>query len=480
MSFCQRVFDPVGRLADHLSGEEVPLSFSAAAFIAAVALRTGLERFSDNSVIPVIRFVHYAAFYASIACWLVVVLRATAGEKILRAAKIVLPGFIVLLTAPTLDLFLSGGKGYNISYLWPGKHDLLTSFFTFAGPFDEYGVSIGMQIEIGLVLVGLFALTVARTGSLPKAVLTAVLTYAVIFAHGALPFAMQWFFGALEIEYSYSDTIAALWFVSFALPVLGTLWCVQTKEAARLSYGPMLHYVLVYAVGLIIGLKERESVFHGVDVLEHLLRPVALFVAVAGASRREPAGLSWPFLALALGLAALVDFTAVFAVLIVAGACLWEGCPPWNLGRVFFLGKPVLGIATGAALFFGYRAADGNYETMPGAVMVYAALTAAIGANVRDLERSDPGRLTLPGLLGVRWAPLALGGALLAAITAGAHWFLPFSNAVWVGLVVGLVYASALHLGRLGLFWALHSAALISLGLYAHFWAPVSIFRRLL
>ncbi|MFZ1720576.1 MAG: UbiA family prenyltransferase [Candidatus Moraniibacteriota bacterium] len=110
-----------------------------------------------------------------------------AKSSIKSAANILLFGFLIILTPPLLDWYISGGTGYWSFYEFDGIRGLIARFFSFFGSTPEIGVTYGVRIEVALSVL-LFAVYIfLKTRDASRALLGGIASYAVFFILGTFP-----------------------------------------------------------------------------------------------------------------------------------------------------------------------------------------------------------------------------------------------------------------------------------------------------
>lgn len=128
-------------------------------------------------------FIHYPLFYFSIVAGILLILRLAAKQPLSRLMKFVFCGLPIIVFPPLIDLALTFGRGWQMAYLFQDLQEFVFSFFTFFGRLYSQGVTLGIRIEIALILIGLFLLVKYLTGSTGRSLIAAVGTYALIFLH---------------------------------------------------------------------------------------------------------------------------------------------------------------------------------------------------------------------------------------------------------------------------------------------------------
>ena len=147
----------VEQVINSLENPKSPFIYFILTFFFVVTLRNFIEILSTHCPISLSDFTHYYLLYISLAMSLILLFHIATRTGIMKVSRVILPSFIILNLAPLLDLVISRGKGYGMTYMLPGVHDnLILRFFTFFGNFHGYGVTPGIRIEISLVLLGCF------------------------------------------------------------------------------------------------------------------------------------------------------------------------------------------------------------------------------------------------------------------------------------------------------------------------------------
>jgi tetratricopeptide (TPR) repeat protein len=131
-------------------------------------------------------FIHFSLFYISIFMWMVFVFILLTREQCVKVAKVLLIGMAVIIVTPIIDIIISKGSGYKLTYLTGFEQFTeLHKFFDFTRELLE--TSWGQRVEILLVLVGGFIYVFMKTKNFIKSMSAAIITYLIIFIHGILP-----------------------------------------------------------------------------------------------------------------------------------------------------------------------------------------------------------------------------------------------------------------------------------------------------
>lgn len=131
-------------------------------------------------------FVHFSLFYVSIFLWILFVFMLLTKEHWTKIAKVLLIGMTAILITPIIDIIVSKGIGYKLTYLTGFEQFTeLHKFFDFTR--DLLETSWGQRIEILLVLIGGSSYVFIKTKNYVKPIIAAVIIYFIIFLHGVLP-----------------------------------------------------------------------------------------------------------------------------------------------------------------------------------------------------------------------------------------------------------------------------------------------------
>lgn len=131
-------------------------------------------------------FVHFPLFYISLFAWILLILKLLTKEENIKIAKVLLIGISVIIIAPIIDIVISRGSGYKLTYLsGPASITEIHKFFYLTK--DFLLASWGQRAEILLVLLGSFVFVFIKTKKYLKSIIAPIIIYLVIFIHGILP-----------------------------------------------------------------------------------------------------------------------------------------------------------------------------------------------------------------------------------------------------------------------------------------------------
>lgn len=164
-------------------------SFSFLSLIVARILVEGwIDKFQNRSSYFIFyEFAHNFLFFLIAYILFSIIIKKITKKSFSSVSNILLWGYLVILTPPIIDHFISGGKGFWSFYKFDGVAGLIQRFFTFFGDKPEIGITYGVRFEVVLVVVLIFIYSLIKLKKLSKSLLVAILSYAVLFILGTFP-----------------------------------------------------------------------------------------------------------------------------------------------------------------------------------------------------------------------------------------------------------------------------------------------------
>lgn len=160
-------------------------------FVGIICIRFFLEQFSVPSSSGIIAsdsfsLIHYGLFYLSALIGLMCIVDFfTKKGRVLGG--VMLAALPAIWIAPILDLILSAGSGFSMTYVFAGLSELIFNFLTFFGPKLSPGITPGIRIEIIIILCLLWWYVRETTSSRLKAFFTTFISYVFIFCILSVP-----------------------------------------------------------------------------------------------------------------------------------------------------------------------------------------------------------------------------------------------------------------------------------------------------
>ena len=429
-------------------------------FFCTVFLRNFIEAFSDRDnfwtvVSSPAYFIHFPMFYLCIFLALAILLHWLTGEKITRISKIMLLFFPLILLAPILDLFLSRGQGYNMSYLLGDMRYLIHQFITFSGGYSGRGASPGLRIELIVVLVLVGYYLYLKTGKFLRAAIGVITSYVLIFVFGSLPsiISVFWnlkgsvtgpeelFSGGVVMHHFYSfDHKMAMVLYPILLIELGLWhWSYDRQKFLALVKNfrglRVFHYLCMLGGGLFLGYAVTgfAPLFHSPFsflIITASLCSVALawwFAAgvndlndleadrISNPSRPLVSGiinadeyraLILVSLLLSLLAAHLVRYPFFVTILLTTAFSYLYSAPPFRIKKAPFLATFVLALSSVLICLAGFVLFSDDYSFcgFPPRVLLTILVAYTLAFTIKDIKdlKGDrlTGTVTLPTLLG--------------------------------------------------------------------------------
>lgn len=429
----------------------VPFGYYILTFLAFVTLRNFLEVFSDRSAVAIISFevhFHFYLFYVCVALTMMLLFSAATGEKIARTARLILFSFYFILLAPILDLVISGGQGYDMTYLSPRAHgDLLLRYLTGGGSFGGCGITIGLRIEVALLLIASYFYFKAKKMPTLKSLLFVLLMYTVIFIYAIVPFIVKAILDIVDLFRTFDNMLYAKFYLLVVFVLLLALawrWNKRYFVSILKDMRPFrqIHAPLMFAFGIVLAPSfawSRDVVFdlvlvvisvmwaclfvimtnnledQEIDRLVNRARPL-----VSGAIPRSDyqkiavvAGM------LALVYAGVVSYYTFFTIFLCMGLYCLYSMPPVRLKRAPFLSKGVIALGSLAVVIMGYVFAGGEAVEFPPLIILWFLVFFTAAMNVIDIKDYEGDRQvgikTLPVLWGREKSQRIIGLFLLLA-----------------------------------------------------------------
>ena len=455
------IYKGIKEIIEKLENSKAPFLYFILTFFFAVLLRNFLEISPNFDALKRI-MPHYTLSYIASALILIILFHLATKEKIEKISRVILPCYLILISVPILDFIFSLGKGFTVGYMYPGRggyDNMLLRFFTFFGPIETHGITIGMRIEIALALIGCFIYFFIKKRSVIRSLIFSFFTYSLIFLFCSMPYVMRALLNISGLEYDYSDPLAINFYLLLIFIFSVWLFYLYNKTYFIAFFKDIrpfriLHFQLMFVLGVVLAKVTlpimlqltEETLFHYPFIMIAILF-AALFTITTNnivdydidkeSNKERPLvsgtipithykSISWIFLLLAVVYSSAVDFRTLFLILVVIGNYFLYSMPPLRLKRIPFFSKLLISINSFVFFFLGYGFASGTPE-IPVAIIVFflVAFTAAINfIDIKDYEGDKKaGIKTLPTMLGLKKSKLIIGLFFLIAYIIPAFIF---------------------------------------------------------
>jgi hypothetical protein len=195
----------------YLENNETPFRRYVFLFFAILFVRLGLEFFSNSRLFRLEDILHIGLWFMFIVSAFLVQLHLFSGESITKVFKVVVVCFSIALSAPIIDLVVSNGMGVKMNYLSINSaKDIIFSYFTIGGVSLMRGATLGIRIEIIILLIASFNYIYYKTNKLLRTILATLCIYTVLFFSGTLPFLIMKLTSVLNLKFEVGDSSSIL------------------------------------------------------------------------------------------------------------------------------------------------------------------------------------------------------------------------------------------------------------------------------
>ena len=452
-----------------LENKEIPWINYFLTFLFATFLRDFIEAFSqpvNYFSYPSTKFlyplIHFTLSYFMLALMLIGLFSSVCKIAVSDIARVVFPGFVLLLVAPLTDLVITMGHGAFIHYISPSlKSNILLVYLSYFG-FGFTGVTVGIKVEIILALAIAFIYCKIKGQNFCKCLISIWLCYTIIFILFALPYFITCFLELIGFDFKYSS-FNMIRFYLLGIFVVGTplLYSASPNIFNQLvkdcHFLRVLHFALMLILGAVISLTRHQLPIHA-QLLQHqdilinlILCLISIFFArLFSAAMNDiaeflhkkphiPSGarndsriifikenmslyhyqiLAYSSVFISLFYASMVNTYAFFFITVIIASSYIYSMPPLQFKRIPILSKLVISLSSIALILLGYILVNGTIKDFPNELFLIYFIGGTIAANVIDIKSipydKAAGIITLPTMLTKRHATLLIGIAFWA------------------------------------------------------------------
>ena len=181
----------IDKLLESIKNQPMNISQWLAGFVGIFFIRFILETFSSPTNTGVIAsdpytLIHYGLFFLTVMLGIMLILGYFSRDYP-NTPKLILFSLPIIWLGPMLDIILSFGNGYKMTYLFKSHSLLLLDFFKFFSPEFMTGATYGIRIEIIIILAGLGFYVWKKSKNIVQSFLVILITYVFIFILAAIP-----------------------------------------------------------------------------------------------------------------------------------------------------------------------------------------------------------------------------------------------------------------------------------------------------
>lgn len=358
----------VRKLEDH----PLPLKRYALLFLAILSVRLCLEFFANQRLFRFDDVLHISLWFIFIVEAFMLQLHLYTKTDAGRIIRLVVCCFSIALTAPIIDLLISQGKLSKMNYLSiHSASDALWSYLTIGGASLSRGATIGIRIEIVLLVLASFNYIYLKTKSLLRAVIGTLSIYTVLFLSGAVPLFLAWINGVFHLTYGPEDqsSVNLLFTVDVLLFLVLVVRLKRKMIPFRFSVPLVLRFVLstgLVVSGALLARQDYPDSWHPDPTTIYSFPLLLLIVCLLNyydhfgtehdAEKRSGFNLQNGLFALLLLMSWCISFQTCFAVLLAWGLRFLLYEEPLQLLRVPVLGALLQAGTSAAYLLIGFQA----------------------------------------------------------------------------------------------------------------------------
>ncbi|MFO7990697.1 MAG: UbiA family prenyltransferase [Thermoplasmata archaeon] len=442
-----------------IEDSKTPVLYFFLSFFFAVSIRNFLEaslylHFYDLSAIFNIgNLIHFFSSYLALAFGITLLFYVALDKPVIKILKIVLPTFIILNVAPIVDFTIrsiTGNPGINIGYIIEGDlSNTLTRYLTYFGQFSpqSYGVTIGMKIEILIILILGFSYLYISSSNLLKSAVFTLFLYTIIFWEMiAFPSLLMYVARQLGLNLVAHSTRVLTQSFFIIIFILGTvIFFLYNKTYLKsiikdIRPYRLIHYESMFFLGIVLAYTFTErtiSVHYHIPTFFIIVISIALtwlysvFInnledipidTVTNEERPLIKGdiplitykkLSWILLFVALIYAYLVSVVFLFLIITYMAGYFLYSAPPFRLKKVPVLSKAIISFNSLVLIIAGYWFVNYSLLTFPVKVVLILMLGFTMALNFIDIKDyegdKEAGISTLPGLIGLKRSKIVIG-----------------------------------------------------------------------
>jgi len=356
-------------VVDRIENYDLPLKRYILLFLAILGVRLSLEFFSNQRLFRSEDTIHIALWFTFIVLAFMLQLHLFSKVDVRRIMKLVVCCFSIALTAPIIDMIVSQGAHVKMNYLSINSFsDVLYSYLTIGGASLNRGATLGIRIEIVLLVLASLNYLWLKTGNILRTFFGTWCIYTVLFLSGTIPFFLGKLNTALNLTYQPDDqsSISLLLLINIVLLLILIFRLKRKTISIRFSVTSSIA-VLGYVASLLTGIFLARQNYADNWTLNPttlysfplLMLILVLFLLYENIYRKEePSTDNFNFsngiLTVTVCCAICISFHALFASSIIWGSLFVTLEKPLRFGRVPYIGSLFRSITVTGYLLLGF------------------------------------------------------------------------------------------------------------------------------
>ncbi len=337
-------------------------------FFAILVLRLALEFFSSGRLFTFFDIIHIGLWFVFIVLAFLLQIHLFSGEDLIKVAKLVITCFTIALTAPIIDIIVSWGQGAKMNYLSINSwQDILWSYLSIGGSSLTRGATLGIRIEIILLVIACFNYVYIKRKSLLRSLIAATSIYSILFLSGAIPYFLGKIVNQFQLQYGPDDQSTLLLLLNLDLILLFVfIWRKSGKRIRQLlkcaPWGSIINVTPLFLAGFILAVHnypDNWTIYPTTLLLFTLLIALFFFFIVLFSiktNKTETTNYYWEngILFLLILVSSMISTRTFFSTALIWGLLFLLYEPPLELVKISFLNNLLKAMAGLSIAFLGF------------------------------------------------------------------------------------------------------------------------------
>jgi uncharacterized membrane protein YiaA len=196
---------------------------------------------------------HIGLWFVFIVTAFLVQLHLFSGEEINKVIRLVITCFTIALTAPIIDILVSWGQTSKMNYLAINSFgDILFAYVTVGGTSLTRGATLGIRIEIILLVIACFNYVYTKRGSISRGIIAAISIYTILFLSGTIPFLLGLIVRKFNLSYTQGDQSTLLMLLTLDLILLFVIVAKRSSVSLKKALEDAPWLISLVSIGLLV------------------------------------------------------------------------------------------------------------------------------------------------------------------------------------------------------------------------------------
>lgn len=317
---------------------------------------------------------------------------------------------LVIIIPPIIDYFFTLGAGLRIAYFYPTNiFDLLINFISFFAFINE-SVTIGIKVELLIILFLLFYYFSIKKLDFYKKLFGILLVYILFILYFILPTLVNTIFNYLSITLKFFDIVINLYLFLISIQLF-FLFILKYKKTTNYIFKDfrfirLFHFELMFLFGLLFsGINLFSIAFEiivlffsivfawefsvisnnifdlKIDRISNKLRPIQ-----KGVNLSEYILFMFLFFILSILLSFTIGYMYIFFILVFIGNYFIYSIPPLRLKRVPIFSKFLIAVNSFVLFVLGTTLGGLNFNQIPSELVFFFLIGFTLVINFIDIK----------------------------------------------------------------------------------------------